>query len=148
MPSSFFLESELTNSSAISFLANIIDQLKFHPFIAPYLDIQRNIHPFVHQYETLALLSIRRPIRILIADEIGPSAFKTTRSVNKSMSDAIMVAIAQILNANKKPVDLKNNHQKLIGDDNFKKYTQSGTSTQGNVKGRIDIARNYFLGLK
>jgi hypothetical protein len=63
------------------------------------------------------------------------------------MSDAIMVAIAQILNSKKELVDLKANHQKLISDESFRKYTQSGTSTQTNVKGRIDIARNYFLGL-
>lgn len=84
----------------------------------------------------------------VIVKEIGPNAFRTTRSVNKSMSDAIMVAIAQIFISKKEPVDLKTNHQRLITDDTFKKYTQSGTSTQTNVKGRIDLARNYFLGLK
>jgi uncharacterized protein with ParB-like and HNH nuclease domain len=83
----------------------------------------------------------------LIVDKIGQNAFRTTRSINKSMSDAIMVAIAQILNSKKELVDLKANHQKLISDESFRKYTQSGTSTQTNVKGRIDIARNYFLGL-
>ncbi len=84
----------------------------------------------------------------VILERIGPNAFRTTRSVNKSMSDAIMVAIAQIFNSDKEPVDLRTNHQRLIADDTFKKYTQSGTSTQSNVKGRIDLARNYFLGLR
>jgi antitoxin component of RelBE/YafQ-DinJ toxin-antitoxin module len=83
-----------------------------------------------------------------IVDSIGENAFRTTRSVNKSMSDAIMVSVAQILQSGKTPVDLKTNHKKLINDESFRKYTQSGTSTQTNVKGRIDLARNYFLGLK
>jgi hypothetical protein len=84
----------------------------------------------------------------LIVDKIGPNAFKTSRSINKSMCDSIMVAIAQIIAAKKEPIDLKTNHQRLLSDDLFKKYTSSGTSGQTNVKGRIDLARNYFLGLK
>ena len=84
----------------------------------------------------------------LILNYIGTDAFRTTRSVNKSMCDSIMVAIAQILHSGKTPVDLKANHKKLIADESYRRYTQSGTSTQTNVKSRIDLARNYFLGLK
>jgi hypothetical protein len=84
----------------------------------------------------------------IIVNEIGTNAFRTTRAVNKSMCDAIMVSIAQIIEAGKPLVNLKENHKSLVEDDLFIKYTQSGTSTQKNVKGRIDIARNYFLGLK
>jgi len=85
---------------------------------------------------------------LLINENIGQNAFRTTRSINKSMCDAVMVSIAQILSSGKEPINLKNNHQSLISDELFRKYTQSGTSTESNVKGRIDLARNYFLGLK
>lgn len=84
----------------------------------------------------------------VIVDNIGQDAFRTTRSVNKSMSDALMVAIAQILSSGKELTDIQANYKKLISDESFKRYTQSGTSTETNVKSRIDLARNYLLGLK
>lgn len=83
-----------------------------------------------------------------IVNSIGPNAFKTTRAINKSMTDAIMVSIAQILTSGKEPVDIRANYERLINDNDFIKYTQSGTSTESNVKGRIDLTRIYFLGLK
>jgi len=83
-----------------------------------------------------------------IIDNIGSDAFRTTRAINKSITDAIMVGIAQIFSAGKEPLEIKANYQKLIANETFIKYTQSGTSTENNVKGRIDLARNYFLGLK
>ena len=84
----------------------------------------------------------------LIFNEIGATAFKTSRAINKSMCDSIMVAIAQILVSNKEIINLKQNYERLIIDETYIKYTQSGTSTHRNVVGRIDLARNYFLGLK
>lgn len=84
----------------------------------------------------------------IVLSGIGRGAFKTTRSVNKSMADAIMVSIAQILRDGKNVVNIADNYKKLIKDENFIRYTQSGTSTEHNVKNRIDLARNYFLGLK
>jgi uncharacterized protein with ParB-like and HNH nuclease domain len=83
-----------------------------------------------------------------IVEQIGADAFRTTRSINKSMCDSIMVALAQIYKSGKVPVKIKENYHKLVIDEFYKKYTQSGTSSQTNVKGRIDTARNYFLGLK
>jgi len=84
----------------------------------------------------------------LIAENIGSDAFKTTRAINKSISDAIMVSIAQILREGNTPVNISANYKKLIVDHEFIKYTQSGTTTPTNVKNRIDLARNYFKGLK
>jgi hypothetical protein len=84
----------------------------------------------------------------IIIDNIGSDAFKTTRSINKSMSDSIMASIAQIITSGKELKNIKENYDKLVKDDLYIRYTQSGTSTETNVKGRIDLARNYFLGLK
>lgn len=84
----------------------------------------------------------------LIRTEIGVDAFKISRSVNKSVCDAITVSIAQILASGKKPVNLTYQHKRLLQDEDFIKYVSSGTSTETSVKGRIDLARNYYLGLK
>jgi uncharacterized protein with ParB-like and HNH nuclease domain len=83
-----------------------------------------------------------------ILSVIGERAFKTTRSINKSICDSIMVAIAQIFISGKELTNLKANYHRLIHDENFKKFTSSGTSGETSVKGRIDLARNYFLNLK
>lgn len=84
----------------------------------------------------------------IIVDQIGKDAFRTTRSVNKSITDALMVSVAQIINSGKAVVEVEKNYKRLIIDNLFIRYTQSGTSTETNVKGRIDLARNYLLGLK
>lgn len=84
----------------------------------------------------------------LIHSEIGLGAFRIKRSVNKSVCDAITVSLAQILEEGKTIKNLKEQHSKLIADDEFQKYVTSGTSTETHVNGRITIARNYLLGLK
>lgn len=84
----------------------------------------------------------------VILSEIGSDAFKTTRSVNKSMADSIMVGIAQILKAGSSLKDIRKNYEDLLKNEMYVRFTQSGTSTETNVKGRIDLARNYFLGLR
>ncbi len=80
--------------------------------------------------------------------DIGVEAFRVTRTVNKSVCDAVMVSIAQIINEGKDITDLKSNHEKLVKDEEFIKYVTSGTSAETSVKNRITLARNYILGLK
>lgn len=80
--------------------------------------------------------------------EIGASAFRLTRTVNKSVCDSVMVSLAQIIKEGKSFSDLKSKHEKLVRDREFEKYVVSGTSTETNVKNRIILARNYFLGEK
>jgi len=84
----------------------------------------------------------------LILSEIGQNAFKTTRSINKSIVDSLMVAVAQIIGSGGQLINPKANYQKLIQDDGYKRYVTSGTSGEASVKGRIDLARNYLLNLK
>lgn len=84
----------------------------------------------------------------LLNNNLGDEAFRVTRTVNKSVCDAIMVSVAQIIKEGKEIIDIKTAHEKLIKDDEFLKYVTSSTSTESNVKGRITIARNYFLGLR
>ena len=84
----------------------------------------------------------------LIHSKIGLNAFKVKRTVNKSVCDAVMVSIGQILIEGKELHNLKENHELLIKDEEFIKYVTSGTSTETHVNGRITLARNYFLGLR
>lgn len=84
----------------------------------------------------------------LLNNEIGKNAFRVTRTVNKSVCDAVMVSLAQIFKEGKSVDDIKKHHEKLVRDEEFIKYVISGTSTETSVRNRITIARNYFLGLK
>jgi len=93
-------------------------------------------------------LDIFTDVAKILNTNIGEEAFRVTRTVNKSVCDAVMVSIAQIIKEGKEIVNLKVNHERLIKDEEFIKYVTSGTSTESSVKGRITIARNYFLGLK
>lgn len=83
-----------------------------------------------------------------IVENFGENAFKIKASFNKSVYDAIMVAIAQIKDNLNSIIDLKNNYKRLIIDEEFLKYVSSGTSGTKSVVGRIDLARNYLLGVK
>ena len=65
------------------FISRLVAELEYHPFIAPYTNIRKPIEQFLHQQEILALLSVRRPVRVLIADEIGLGKTITAIAVAK-----------------------------------------------------------------
>jgi superfamily II DNA or RNA helicase len=56
-----------------AFLSNLLEGLSYHPVASPYLKVPPDfpIQPYLHQYEIVARLSLRRPVRALIGDEIG-----------------------------------------------------------------------------
>lgn len=112
-------------------------------FLSDFQDENKNNTEFISENKRLFEETV-----LLISENIGANAFKTTRAINKSISDAIMVSIAQILKEGKTPTNLLENYKKLIIDPEFVKYTQAGTTTPTNIKSRIDLARNYFKGLK
>ena len=84
----------------------------------------------------------------LLNKELGEEAFRVTRTVNKSVCDAVMVGTAQAIRDGKSIAELKSNHEKLVKDEEFIKYITSATSAETSVKNRITLARNYILGLK
>ncbi|NQU51129.1 MAG: DUF262 domain-containing protein [Bacteroidetes bacterium] len=84
----------------------------------------------------------------ILNSNIGVQAFRVISTVNKSVCDAVMVSIAQIIKEGKDIKDLENNHKRLVKDEEFIRYVTSGTSAETSVKNRITIARNYFLGLR
>ncbi len=54
-------------------ISNLLNEFSFHPLIGPYLHASKDDPPkyYLHQYEILARLALRQPIRVFVADEIG-----------------------------------------------------------------------------
>jgi uncharacterized protein with ParB-like and HNH nuclease domain len=82
-----------------------------------------------------------------IYEQLGPNAFVLKTTINKSVCDAIMVGLSQILKQGKTPISLKGGHSKLLDDGEFLKFVSASTSSESSVTGRITKARNYFLGV-
>jgi uncharacterized protein with ParB-like and HNH nuclease domain len=111
-------------------------------FLSKYQEENKRNKTFLESNKTI----FDKVVRTLVT-EIGSNAFKTKRTINKSVSDSIMVALGQIFLEGKTPVNLESNYQRLIQNPDYQKYTVSGTSSETSVHGRIDLARNYFMGL-
>ena len=56
-----------------SLLTTFVEELSRHPIVSPYLKVSEDfpVQPYLHQYEVVARLSLRSPVRVLIGDEIG-----------------------------------------------------------------------------
>ncbi|MDO7846548.1 DUF262 domain-containing protein [Hymenobacter sp. M29] len=112
-------------------------------FLSTFQDNNKNNHDFIASNNELFKATVD-----LILHEIGPNAFKLVSTINKSVCDSVMVSIAQIITSRKSHANLKQKHQQIIADETYRKYVTYSTSSEANVTGRIDLARNYFLGLK
>ncbi|MEM4676733.1 MAG: helicase-related protein [Candidatus Korarchaeota archaeon] len=66
-------------------LTNVLNQLRYHPLFAPYLKTSTENPPqhYLHQCEVIARLAVRKPIRVLIGDEIGLGKTITALAVAK-----------------------------------------------------------------
>jgi superfamily II DNA or RNA helicase len=66
-------------------LSTFLKELSYHPIVSPYLKVSADfpIQPYLHQYEVVARLSLRNPIRALIGDEIGLGKTITAIAVAK-----------------------------------------------------------------
>ncbi len=57
-----------------SLLGTLLDCLRYNPLVGSYVDLPRSTSPpapFLHQMEVLSRLFLRRPVRVLLADEVG-----------------------------------------------------------------------------
>lgn len=131
----------------LRFFALLNGLSKYEPSMRLYLSTYQRTNKDNAEFVNSNKAIFEKTVDIII-NYIGPNAFKTARTINKSVSDSVMVGLAQIYNSGKTPVNVKENYEKLISDTDYKRYTLSGTSTVTSVTGRIDLARNYFLGLK
>ncbi|MEM3550642.1 MAG: helicase-related protein, partial [Candidatus Bathyarchaeia archaeon] len=87
-----------------NFLAAVLEELSFHPFIAPFLNSSRENPPqhYIHQCEVVAKLALRKPIRVLIGDEIGLGKTITALNVAKYLeslkrASKILIVVPRVL---------------------------------------------------
>jgi len=94
--------TQLRNSLVTAFVSQLAGEFEYHPFVTPFMNVKKTLEHFLHQYEILALLSIRRPVRVLIADEIGLGKTITAIAVAKYLEKIgearkILVIVPRIL---------------------------------------------------
>jgi superfamily II DNA or RNA helicase len=87
-----------------NFLASVLKELSLHPFISPYLNTSRENPPqhYIHQCEVVAKLALRKPIRVLIGDEIGLGKTITALNVAKYLENLkraskILIVVPRVL---------------------------------------------------
>jgi len=70
-------------------LANVLNQFSYHPLFSPYLKASTENPPkhYLHQCETIARLALRKPIRVLIGDEIGLGKTITALAIAKYLEN-------------------------------------------------------------
>ncbi len=86
----------------------------------------------------------------LIAETLGPRAFRPERALNAAVFDAVMVGLTQRLDKGpiSKQSQLKATHEALLKNGDFITTTQTGTSDVTNVQKRIELAIEAFATLK
>jgi len=87
-----------------NFLTVVLKELSYHPFIAPYLNTSREDPPqhYTHQYEVTGRLALRKPVRVLVGDEIGLGKTITALNVAKYMeklkrASKILIVVPRVL---------------------------------------------------
>lgn len=87
-----------------SLLGCILEEFSYHPLIAPYVDASRDNPPqhYLHQHEVIARLAFRRPIRVLVGDEIGLGKTITALAVARFLerigrASRILILVPRVL---------------------------------------------------
>ena len=72
-----------------TFLTNVLNQFRYHPLLSPYLKTSTENPPkhYLHQCETIARVALRKPIRVLIGDEIGLGKTITALAIAKYLEN-------------------------------------------------------------
>lgn len=85
-------------------LSAVLEEFSYHPLIAPYLDTSREnpLQQYVHQWEVIGRLALRKPVRVLIGDEIGLGktiiAIATAKYLEKfNRAEKILVIVPRVL---------------------------------------------------
>lgn len=87
----------------------------------------------------------------LIADAIGPKAFRPRRAVNAAVVDSLMTGIAKRLSAKPAPIknvaELNRRFEQLLKDKAYLAAIETGTSQEANVSTRLTKAEAAFAHL-
>lgn len=132
----------------LRFFALYFDYESFKKILKTFLNsfMKKNKNLEIHSKETLTNL-FEKTIKFII-DNLGNNAFKNASRVNAALFDSIMIGVAKRIEI-KSIEDLDNElfklkYQELIEDVTFISYTQSNTSNEASVKGRIELAIEKF----
>jgi superfamily II DNA or RNA helicase len=70
-------------------LTNVLNQFSYHPLFSPYLKASTENPPqhYFHQCEVIARLALRKPVRVLIGDEIGLGKTVTALAIAKYLEN-------------------------------------------------------------
>jgi len=134
----------------LRFFALYYEYPEFKKILKTFLNsfMKRNKNLEVYSKETLTDLFVST-IKFII-DNLGNNAFKNGNRVNAALFDAVMIGIAKRITSKGSDLNgelFKIKYQELIDDHQFISYTQSNTSNEASVKGRIDLAIDKFSDL-
>ena len=84
----------------------------------------------------------------VIADGIGPKAFRPRRAVNAAVVDSLMTGMAKRLSNRSAPiknfVELRRRFEQLLKDKEYMSAIETGTSQEANVSKRLEKAEAAF----
>uniref|UniRef100_A0A7C2NZU6 DUF3883 domain-containing protein n=1 Tax=candidate division WOR-3 bacterium TaxID=2052148 RepID=A0A7C2NZU6_UNCW3 len=87
-----------------TFLTNVLNLFSYNPLFSPYLKTSTENPPkhYLHQCETIARLVLRKPIRVLIGDEIGLGKTITALAIAKYLESTgrvkrILIIVPRVL---------------------------------------------------
>lgn len=111
-------------------------------FLNEFMATNRNLQRF--DAETLRSL-FNNTINV-IYNAVGDKAFRTGSRMNAAIFDAIMVGVAKRLEDNPDPniESLKTAYDELLQNEEFLTFTDSRTSDESSVKGRIGLSIQAF----
>ena len=78
-----------------------------------------------------------------VVDSLGKRPFHIRRGINVAAFDSVMVAFAD---GREIPTDIEGRYQALKEDKDFIEATTSGTTAQGMVRQRLELARRILFG--
>ena len=86
----------------------------------------------------------------MIAEAIGPQAFRPVRAVNAAVIDSIMTGVARRLATDtiKKTKQLVGNYKALLKNKDYLNSVETGTSQEANVTTRLQLATEAFTSVK
>ncbi len=81
-----------------------------------------------------------------IHEALGGDAFRPVRAFNAAVFDAVMVGVAKALEGGKiaGPSELKDDYRELLDGDDFTESSTTGTTQEGNVRQRLQLACEAF----
>lgn len=86
----------------------------------------------------------------LLADAVGPRAFRPVRAVNAAVIDSVMTGLARRLEQGpiKSQKQLAEKYEGLLKRKDYRDAVETGTSQEANVSNRIRLATAAFANLK